>query len=290
MNHRKTIAILTILLLLLSILSSVFGILAYQNTSGTQFTSLYGEPIQLFGNGIYARDSVSVAVQGIASDIVTLFIMVPATIFALFSMLRKSLKGTLVLTGLLGYFLYTYTSYTFLWMYNPLFLVYVAQMSLSLFIFVLLIMSFDRSRLRNSILPNFPKWPLIAFMSVLSILVGLMWLARIVPALIEGVVPVGLEHYTTLVIQALDLGFVIPATLVAVVLLVKDNIWGYFLASILIFKYVALLMAISAMVVLMAIENTGASMLESSIFIAFTVLAIAMLALLFRGIRSTHLS
>lgn len=290
MRHRKTITILTILLLSLTILSSVLGLLAYQNTSGTQFTSLYGERIQLFGNGIYARDSVSVAVQGIASDIVTLFVMVPATIFALLSMHRKSLKGTLVLTGLLGYFLYTYTSYTFLWMYNPLFLVYVAQMSLSFFAFVLLIKSFDQYRLRNAILPRFPKWTLIVFMSVLSTLVGLMWLARIVPALIEGVVPVGLEHYTTLVIQALDLGFVIPATLVAVVLLVQDHIWGYYLTSILIFKYMALLMSISAMVVLMAIENTGASMLEGSIFITFTVLTLAMIALVFRGIRSTHWS
>lgn len=290
MRHRKTIATLTILLLLLTILSSVMGIQAYQKVDGLQFTSLYGEYIQLFGNGIYARDSVTVAVQGIASDIVTLFIMVPATIFALLSMLRKSLKGTLVLTGLLGYFLYTYTSYTFLWMYNPLFLVYVAQMSLSFFAFVLLMMSFDIQRLRNAILPTFPRLPLLVFMVVLSILVALMWLARIVPALVAGVAPVGLDHYTTLVIQALDLGFVIPASLITVALLARDHVWGYFLGSILIFKYVALLMAISAMVLLMYVENADASMIEGLVFIGLTVVSLLMFTMVFRGIRSTHMN
>lgn len=290
MRHRKTIATLTILLLLLTILSSVLGIRAFQMVDGPQFTSLYGEHIQLFGHGIYAKDSVSVAVQGIASDFVTLFVMVPATIFALLSMLRKSLKGTLVLTGLLAYFLYTYTSYTFLWMYNPLFLVYVAQMSLSFFAFVLLMMSFDIQRLRNAILPSFPRLPLIVFMVVLSILVAMMWLGRIIPAMLDGVAPLGLEHYTTLVIQALDLGFVIPASLVTVVLLARDHVWGYFLGTILIFKYVALLMAISAMVLLMFIENTGASMIEGAVFIGFTVLALAMITFVFRGIRSTHMT
>lgn len=289
MRHRKTIATLTILLLLLTILSSVFGIRAYHNVDGPQFTSLYGETVQLFGSGIYTRDSVSVAVQGIASDFVTLFVVVPATIFALLSMLRKSLKGTLVLTGLLGYFLYTYTSYTFLWMFNPLFLVYVAQMSLSFFAFVLLMMSLDIQGLRNAILPSFPKWPLIVFLSLLSLLVALMWLVRIIPALVEGAVPIGLEHYTTLVIQALDLGFVVPASLVTVVLLARDHVWGYYLGTILMFKYVALLMAISAMVILMMIENTGASLIEGSIFIGFTLLAFAMIAFVFRGIRSTHM-
>ncbi|HCT62681.1 MAG TPA: hypothetical protein DIC19_01130 [Erysipelotrichaceae bacterium] len=290
MYHRKTIAILTILLLLLTILSSVLGIQAFQNVDGPQFTSLYGEHIQLYGYGIYAKDSVSVAVQGIASDIVTLFVVVPATIFALLSMLRKSLKGTLVLTGMLGYFLYTYTSYTFLWMYNPLFLVYVAQMSLSFFAFVLLMMSFDIQSLRNAILPAFPRLPLIVFMVVLSILVAMMWLGRIIPAMLEGVAPLGLEHYTTLVIQALDLGFVIPASLVTVVLLVRNHVWGYFLGTILIFKYVALLMAISAMVLLIFIENTGASMIEGAVFIGFTVLALGMITFVFRGIRSTHMA
>lgn len=224
MTQRKTIATLTILLLFLTILSSVMGILAYQNGEDLRFTSLYGESIPLYGHGIYARDSVSAAVQGIASDFVTLLVMVPATVFALISMWRKSLRGTLVLTGLMGYFLYTYTSYTFLWMFNPLFLVYVAQMSLSFFVFVVLMRNIDLQRLRNAILPSFPRWPLIAFMSVLSILVAMMWLARILPALFSGVAPVGLEHYTTLVIQALDLGFVVPASLLTAFLLLQEQV------------------------------------------------------------------
>lgn len=159
-------------------------------------------------------------------------------------------------------------------------------MSLSFFILVVLMMNMDQKRFKEAILPSFPKGQLIGFMTIMSTMVGMMWLMRILPSLIEGGVPVGLEHYTTLVIQALDLGFVIPISWVAIVLLAKDHVWGYLLCTVLMFKYVELLMAISAMVILMSIENKGASMVEGLIFIGFTGLALIMVAFVFRGIRS----
>lgn len=290
MRYQKLITTLTIPLLLLSIMTSLMGIFAYQSASGPNFTSVFGETVQLFGNGIYARDSISVAVQGIASDYVTLCLMVPSTLFALFAMIRKSLRGTLVLAGLLGYFLYTYTSYTFLWMYNPLFIVYVLQMSLSFFAFVLILIDVDVHRLRAAILPKYPRLPLVVFLVVLSLLVAVMWLSRIVPSIASNSVPVGLEHYNTLVIQALDLAFVIPASFIAAWLLIKDQAWGYLLACVLIFKYLALLMSISAMVILMMVNDVGANLFEALIFISFTLVALIMILLVLRNIRPTHLN
>jgi len=46
-------------------------------------------------------------------------------------------------------------------------------------------------------------------MLVMGTLVGAMWLGRIMPPLFSGTTPESVEHYTTLIIQATDLGIVI---------------------------------------------------------------------------------
>jgi hypothetical protein len=65
----------------------------------------------------------------------------PEVIISLIVANKNSLKGRLLLTGTLGYFLYTYTSYSFLSMYNSFFLIYVSIMSLSFFAFIINITS-----------------------------------------------------------------------------------------------------------------------------------------------------
>jgi len=77
----------------------------------------------------------------------------------------------------------------------------------------------------------------------------MMWLGRIVPPLITGTPPFGLESYTTLVIQILDLGVVIPVTFLSAVLLLRKQPWGYLLSAVMCIKGMTMLTAISAMVV-----------------------------------------
>lgn len=61
--------------------------------------------------------------------------------------------------------------------------------------------------------------------------------------------PIGLEHYTTLVIQGLDLGILIPTQVIAGVLLIKRKTFGYLLASGMTIKLITLLTALTAMIV-----------------------------------------
>ena len=63
-----------------------------------------------------------------------------------------------------------------------------------------------------------------------------MWLKMILESLLTGTVPVALESYTTLVIQALDLGIVVPAAVLSGYLLLKNKKWGYTIASIFMIK------------------------------------------------------
>ena len=55
---------------------------------------------------------------------------------------------------------------------------------------------------------------------------------RVVPPLLAGTPPAGLDSYATLVIQALDLGFIVPTAILTGVLLLRRAALGYLLASV----------------------------------------------------------
>jgi len=84
-------------------------------------------------------------------------------------------------------------------------------------------------------------------------------LGRIGPALLASLPPYGLESYTTLIIQALDLGLIMPTAFLSGILFWKQRPWGYLLASIVLVKGFTMLLAISAMVVNMILAGVQVS-------------------------------
>lgn len=281
MKNNKTLIFLVILILLLSATVSIIGILTSRNPQHYTFTAITKETVMIFGTGIYKNDSVSVVAQGIASDMVTLFLAIPVTAIALYLTTKNSFRAQLTLTGLIGYFLYTYISYTFLWSYNPLFVIYTALMSLSLFAFIIAMTSFDLSNITHRFSEKFPVRLISGYLISISILLALLWLGKLAPTF-GGAVPVGLEHYTTLVIQGMDLGFIVPAGLVTAYLLLNRKPLGYFLSSVLIVKGIAMLIAISMMIINMMFQGVRVSWIEIVLFFGFTVLSFFTYSLLLK--------
>jgi hypothetical protein len=128
---------------------------------------------------------------------------------------------------------------------------YVLLMSASFFAFVLCLMGFDLAAIRGNFKESFPVKYLAGFQFFIAAAVGLLWLSKIAPTLTGGRIPVGLEHYTTLVIQGMDLGFVVPAAALSGALLLKKKPIGYLFTSGIIIKGIAMLTAITAMMVSM---------------------------------------
>jgi hypothetical protein len=99
-------------------------------------------------------------------------------------------------------------------------------MSCSLFSFILTIVTIDI----NSIKDNFNNKLPIKLSGRFEIFLGfslfMLWMGKIAPSLINGTVPIGLEHYTTLVIQAMDLGIVVPLSIMSGILLMKINTYS----------------------------------------------------------------
>lgn len=288
MKFRKTISALVLIIVILCLATAICGVFSTGGNGQHEIKSLYGETVSIYGKGLYHNDSVSVASQGIAQDIVTMVLAIPLLLFSLYLSRKSLIKGKLLLAGTLAYFLYTYISYCFVWMYNPLFIVYVMLMSASFFAFVLTMMSFDINKLGNYFNENLPVKFIGGFCIFIGAAIGLMWIGRIVPSLFNGSRPIGLEHYTTLPIQALDLGFVVPCAMLSGILLIKKKPFGYLLSSVIVIKGITMLTAITAMLIGQIFAGVKISFIEIILFPAFNLLVIYCLLLIMKNINESQ--
>ncbi|MFP7299237.1 hypothetical protein [Neobacillus niacini] len=286
MKYKNTISILVIIVAILSLFSTSYAIFSNHGQGEYEYKSIYGESVSIYGKGLYVHDSVSMAAQAIAQDYVTLFLGVPLLLLSFYLYRKGLLKGSLLLTGTLGYFLYTYASYSFLSMYNSMFLIYVALMSASFFAFTLMMVSYEIHNLPLFFAEKTPVKFLGGFLLFVSFVFGMMWTGKLgFPLLKQTPPPEDLQHYTTFVIQALDLGFVVPAGLLAGVLLMMRKPFGYLLAPVIIIKEITLLTAMTAMIFLQIRAGVEiGSMLVWSI-VLFNLVVIYCMFLVLRNIK-----
>jgi len=286
MKTNKINNIIVIAIVLLATVASAYGIFSGELISENQVVqTIYNETVQLYGKGLYHNESVSMASQVRAQDMVTLLIAVPFLIYALILNNKQSIKGQFLLTGTLGYFLYTYASLCFVAMYNYLFLLYVALMGLSFFGFVINITSMDTKKIKLHFSKKLPSTYLGYSIIIFGIAISLMWLGRLVPAIFTGM-PEGIEHYTTFPIQALDLGIVLPTAILSGIMLIQRKALGYLLAPVIIIKAVTMLLAINAMAISMLINHVNISIMELIVFPLCTVVFCFNLYLIMKNLNS----
>ncbi len=286
MKNQKVIIALIVTIIIFSAASSIVGILSNQTGDLTQAVTVHGTAIELYGKGLYKLDSVSVAAQGLANDLMVLIMGIPLLAISCYFAAKGSFKGMLVLTGTLAFFLYTYMSYTFLWMYNAMFSVYVILMSASFFAFVLMMLSYNVNDMKAHFSDKLPvKW-IGGFQIFVAVGIGMLWISKIADSFQNGGVPVGLEHYTTLVIQGMDLAFVVPCAFLSGILLIRKNNWGYLLSSVILLKGITMLTALSAMILNMGLHGVKLGIVEVTMFPAFNVIAVFTLIVLLKHIKS----
>ena len=246
-------------------------------------TNYRGEQVTINARGLYYWDTVSSAAQMQANDLVTLVLGLPLLAVSFWLSRRGSLRGRLVLTGTLGFILYTYITMCFGAAYNQLFLVYVALFSLSLFAFVISMMSIDLKDLPAHFSDRLPRRGIAGLLFFAASFLSLAWLGRIVPTLSQGQIP-ALENTTSMFIQAMDLGIVVPACLLAGAMLLRGSAWGYLLASVGMAKFFTLGIAVSLMGLNMARVGVPVSPIELAVFPSMALINVVMSVILLRNI------
>jgi hypothetical protein len=250
-------------------------------------TNFRGEQVTINARGLYYWDTVSSAAQMQANDLVTLVLGLPLLAISFWLSQRGSLRGRLVLTGTLGFILYTYITMSFGAAYNQLFLVYVALFSLSLFAFIISMMTFDLQTLPAYFSDKLPRRGIAALLFFAAAFLSLAWLGRIAPSLFQDQIP-ALENTTSMFIQAMDLGIIVPLCLLAGILLLRRNAWGYLLASVGMMKFLTLGIAVSLMGLNMARVGVPVSAVELVVFPSMALINVVMTIVLLRNVDSVN--
>jgi hypothetical protein len=223
----------------LSILSLVIAILAL-------IASLGG----LFMKDLY-RDNALVVAAWQGNDIVTLFVVVPIMLAALFFLKRDSKKAQLFWMGSLLYMIYNYMFYMFGAAFNYFFLLYVAIFTLSTYILIFALMKTDSIEMSQQFSTRTPvKW-ISGFMIFFAVLLGTLWIMLSLSFVFTGVVPQSITQtdHPTGVVFASDLSVLIPALIFSAILLWKRRPWGYVLGSVVLIKATAYGLALIIMTI-----------------------------------------
>jgi hypothetical protein len=219
-----------------------------------------------------------------ANDLVMLVLGLPLLAVSFWLARRGSLRGRLLLTGTLGFILYTYITMCFGAAYNKLFLVYVTLFSLSLFAFIFSMMSFEMKTLPAHFSEKLPRRWISGLLFFAAVFLALAWLGRIAPTVFEDQTP-ALENTTSMFIQAMDLGIIIPLCVLAGILLLRRSAWGYLLASVGLLKFLTMGVAVSLMGLNMVRVGVPVSVVELAVFPAITLANLVMASLLLKNIQ-----
>ena len=287
MKQQPALSWLVPLIAVLALLAAGIGLFYPNYGSPFTFTAVRGEAVQIWGQGWYRYDTPIGALSFKAADLITLFLAIPVLIISFVLYRQGSLRGGLVLTGALAYFLYNYISQGFGAAYNNLFLVYTLLFSASLFGLILALASFELHTLPAHFAETLPRRGIGIFLIVSGVILSLIWIVlSIFPALLQSKAPIEAYYYTTFLTGILDIGIVAPALLIAGVLILRRAPLGYLLAStMLVFTSILgpNLTGGGVMQILAEVITVGQAMVFTVPFVILALIAIWLTVRLFRS-------
>ncbi len=233
MSFSKALFILCLAVAAAAAAASAVGLFWAGGPGPMSFTTFRGQTAMTYGEGLYSNDSLLIGAGLRGTDAVTLFVCVPLLLASTVLYRRSTFRSRFLLAGMLSYFVYNSASLALGAAYNPLFLLYVAYFSASLFAFVSTCATVDLAGLQARISPRLPRTGVSVFLLVSGSILALVWLSDLVGALAAGALPSTLAGYTTMMTYVLDLGIIAPAVFLAAALLLRRSPRGYLFAFVL---------------------------------------------------------
>lgn len=259
----------------LAAVASGAGVFLRGDLATQVFRTVRGEDAEILTDGIYRFNGEAVAAEGVGWDVVTLLLVVPALLLALPALRRGSLRALLFATGVLAYFLYQYAEYAMFLAFGPLFALYVAIFALSLSGIAILMSHVDLGSLAGAVDDRFPRRAAAAFGVFMALLLAGMWLPLIARSAGQTVVP-ELDGATTLVVQAFDLGFLVPLGIFTAVTVWRRLPVGYVLAAVVVVKGAAMGAGIAAMLIVEYLVTGVLQIASIGLFAAVSAVCVAL--------------
>jgi len=200
-----------------------------------------------FVDGVY-RDPATIrpAMQG--QDLLTLA-AVPVLVGAAHRARSGSTSAVLVWTGLLAYVWYTYVGAAFGYHFNQLLLVYIAIASLTGTAILSVLRHIDVDDIPAHFDGDEPRRSVAAFLVFVATMLTIIELTENLRFLLTGTVPTAVSNAggVTFFPYVLDLGVVVPLSLLGAVSLWQRRPWGYVVSGVLLIKATTMGLALLAM-------------------------------------------
>jgi hypothetical protein len=245
--------------------------------------------VVLYGDGLYAADTWLIGAGNRGQDVVILLLEVPALLLVLRWYRRGGRVAAAVLTGVLAFFTYLYTSMMFATAQNRLFPVYVAAAAVAGFALVLVASALDG--VAEALPPKPGRGALAAYLLAVAGALTLAWLPETLLIAATGHIAEAVGPYTSQATHALDLGLVVPVALIAAVQLLRRRASGHVLALVLLVLNVCigcLLIAQGIAQLVSGVPMTGAEIFAKMLsFAVLTVVAGGLLTRMARASGST---
>jgi NADH:ubiquinone oxidoreductase subunit 6 (subunit J) len=217
--------------------------------------------------------------EAYGQDLLSL-LAVPALILSLRVASRNSLRGLVLLIGILLYVAYAYVLYAFGALYNVFFLVYVALVGLPIYAVIGLMSHIQGEVYRSHIKACFPEKLVSLYLMGVAILVAIVWMVFLVRAMSTQMLSEGINT-----VYVLDLALLLPAFMVAAIQLWRRKTWGYILSGILLVKAVTLGLSIVLGKVFAYMHNGTFNAGLVGLFGIMTLVGLAVLVAYLRNIQ-----
>ncbi len=284
----RTITILGVIVFVLVLVAAGTGVVYAPPAAPIQYLTPRGEHATLQGSGLYRYDPVSVAREGILWDALDLCLALPLLAVALFLTRRGSLRGRLLLSGVLFYTVYKYAMYATMVAFNPLFLVYVGIFGLGGVALFTTLAGIDVADLPSRISARFPRRLFIGFTFAMSAVLTLLWVGgRVIPYLQAGRFPDEFGGMTTLETQAFDLGLVVPLLATTGILLWRRSAWGYLLAGLSITFGFIMSIVLPAWILVPLLQDGKVNPVEASPLLVLCLVGLYVAAQFFLSVQDT---
>jgi hypothetical protein len=233
----------------------------------------------LFFPSLY-RDGPIVTSTDRGTDLATLVIYVPTLVVSLILARRGSHRAQIVWIGIVGWITYNYVVYAFAVRFNPLFLVYVALVSLSVFTLAIVLRRYDPDAVASYIKPSLPVKVISVFLALTAALFLLLWTSDILIATFGHPAPKEIPAGNA--VEVNDLAVAIPLLVLAAVRLWQRRATGYALAGVMLTVGGATLLAL-----IPGVFFRGFSV-EVLMYLAFGLACVALLGVFLANVRPTH--
>jgi hypothetical protein len=228
-------------------IAAALGVFARGSGEYVTVTSARGETYEMAVDGVYAFSSKALVAEGVGWDVFTLLVAVPALALTIPAVARGSFRGLLVAGGLFGYFVYMYLEYAVTWAFGPVFALHVAVLAAALVGLVAAGALLAADGISDRFDGRFPRRAYAALNLTMAALLVLLWTARIADGL-SAATP-ELFGEATMTVQALDLGLVVPLTVIIAIAVLRRRDVGSVAAGAYSITFLAMSAAIASMMV-----------------------------------------